>query len=116
MCIRDRVDTFDHRFEKSTQHISIAKKADCFIIAPATANVIAKIVHGQADDMLTTTFLACQCPKLIAPAMNTAMFQNPITQDNLKLAKHYGIQIIEPISGHLAGGDAGMGKLADLET
>ncbi|GAA6426463.1 bifunctional phosphopantothenoylcysteine decarboxylase/phosphopantothenate--cysteine ligase CoaBC [Dielma fastidiosa] len=110
------VDTFDHRFEKSTQHISIAKKADCFIIAPATANVIAKIVHGQADDMLTTTFLACQCPKLIAPAMNTAMFQNPITQDNLKLAKHYGIQIIEPISGHLACGDAGMGKLADLET
>lgn len=108
------VDTFDHRFEKSTQHISIAKKADCFILAPATANVIAKVVHGLADDMLTTTFLACQCPKLIAPAMNTGMYQNPITQANLKLAKQFGIQIIQPISGHLACGDEGMGKLADI--
>lgn len=108
------VDTFDHRFEKSTQHISIAKKADCFILAPATANVIAKVVHGLADDMLTTTFLACQCPKLIAPAMNTGMYQNPITQANLKLAIQFGIQIIQPISGHLACGDEGMGKLADI--
>lgn len=108
------VDTFDHRFEKSTQHISIAKKADCFILAPATANVIAKVVHGLADDMLTTTFLACQCPKLIAPAMNTGMYQNPITRANLKLAKQFGIQIIQPVSGHLACGDEGMGKLADI--
>lgn len=108
------IDTFDHRFEKSTQHISIAKKADCFILVPATANVIAKVVHGLADDMLTTTFLACQCPKLIAPAMNTGMYQNPITQANLKLAEHFGMQIIQPVSGHLACGDEGMGKLADI--
>lgn len=108
------VDTFDHRFEKSTQHISIAKKADCFILAPATANVIAKVVHGLADDMLTTTFLACQCPKLIAPAMNTGMYQNPITQANLKLAEQFNMQIIKPVSGHLACGDEGMGKLADI--
>lgn len=108
------VETFDHRFEKSTQHISIAKKADCFILVPATANVIAKVVHGLADDMLTTTFLACSCPKLIAPAMNTGMYQNPITQANLKLAGQFGMQIIKPVSGHLACGDEGMGKLADI--
>ncbi len=110
------VNTFDQRFEKSTKHISIAKKADCFMIAPASADVIAKVVHGIADDMLTTTFLACTCPKLIAPAMNTNMFQNPITQDNLIKAKHYGMQIVEPEVGHLACGDVGSGKMADIET
>lgn len=110
------VDTFDHRFERSTKHISIAKKADCFIIAPATANVIAKIANGLADDMLSTTFLACRCPKLIAPAMNTNMYENPITQDNLRKCAHYGIEIIDSASGFLACGDVGKGKMADIET
>ncbi len=108
------VDTFDHRFEKKTQHISVAKKADAFILAPASANVIAKVANGLADDMLTTTFLACNCQKLIAPAMNTNMYNNPITQDNLNKCRHYGMKIIEPISGHLACGDEAMGKLADV--
>lgn len=109
------IDTFDRNFQYSTQHISIAKKADLFIVAPATANFIAKAVHGLADDMLTTTFLACDCPKYIAPAMNTKMYLNPITQDNLKLAKKYGFKLISPVSGHLACGDAGLGKLAGLD-
>lgn len=108
------VDTFDQRFMRSTQHISIAKKADCFVIVPATANVIAKVAHGLADDMLTTTFLACNCPKVIAPAMNTGMLENPITQANLKLCSNYGITIIDSSVGHLACGDIGKGKLADI--
>lgn len=108
------VDTFDRNFEYSTQHISISKKADLFIVTPATANFIAKAVHGLADDMLSTTFLACDCPKIIAPAMNTKMYLNPITQNNLKLCEQYGFRILSPVSGHLACGDAGMGKLAGL--
>lgn len=112
---RVMVDTFDHNFQYSTQHISIAKKADVFIVVPATANFIAKAVHGMADDMLTTTFLACDCPKIIAPAMNTKMYLNEITQDNLRLCNQYGFTIVSPISGHLACGDNGLGKLADLD-
>lgn len=109
------VDTFDRNFQYSTQHISISKKADLFIVTPATANFIAKAVHGLADDMLTTTFLACDCPKIIAPAMNTKMYLNPITQNNLKLCETYGYKILSPVRGHLACGDAGMGKLAGLD-
>ena len=112
---RVMVDTFDRQHSYSTQHISIAQKADLFIVAPATANFIAKVVHGICDDMLTTTFLACDCPKLIAPAMNTKMYLNPVTQDNLCLCEKYGYDIISPVSGHLACGDSGMGKLADLD-
>lgn len=110
------VDTFDRNFQYSTQHISISKKADLFVVVPATANFIAKAVHGLADDMLSTTFLACDCPKFIAPAMNTKMYLNPITQDNLKLCEKYGFKLISPVSGHLACGDQGIGKLADLNT
>lgn len=109
------VDTFDRQFQYSTQHVSIAKKADLFIVTPATANFIAKAVHGICDDMLTTTFLACDCPKLIAPAMNTKMYLNPVTQNNLHLCEEYGYELISPISGHLACGDDGVGKLADLD-
>ena len=109
------VDTFDRQFTYSTQHIAIAKKADLFIVAPATANFIAKAVHGICDDMLTTTFLACDCPKLIAPAMNTKMYLNPVTQDNLNLCTKYGYDLISPVNGHLACGDSGIGKLADLD-
>lgn len=109
------IDTFDHRFPRSTQHVSIAKKADCFIVAPATANFIAKAAHGICDDMLTTTFLACNCPKLIAVAMNTQMLENPITQRNIQMCRDFGIEIIESISGYLACGDAGKGKMADIE-
>lgn len=108
------VDTFNRNFNYSTQHISLAKKADLMIVVPATANFIAKAVHGICDDMLTTSFLACNCPKLIAPAMNTNMYLNPVTQDNLKLCEKYGYTLISPISGHLACGDNGIGKLADL--
>lgn len=107
--------TFDQPDEYSIEHISLAKKADAFIVAPATANVIAKLANGICDDMLTTTFLACDCPKLIAPAMNTKMYENPITQDNLKKLKHYGIEIIEPAEGLLACKDVGKGKLADID-
>lgn len=110
------VDTFDRNFIHSTQHISISKKADLFIITPATANILSKVVHGLADDMLSTTFLACDCPKLIAPAMNSKMYLNPITQDNLKKCTEYGIGIISPVTGHLACGDDGIGKLADNDT
>lgn len=108
------VDTFDQRFMRSTQHISVAKKADCFIIAPATANIIAKVANGLADDMLSTTFLACTCPKLIALAMNTAMLENPITRANIERCRSYGMKIIESQVGHLACGDVGKGKLADI--
>lgn len=108
------IDTFDDRFERSTQHISIAKKCDCFVVAPATANFIAKAAHGIADDMLTTTFLACTCPKLIVPAMNTQMLENPITQNNIRLCKEYGMRFIESEHGHLACGDVGKGKMANI--
>ena len=109
-------DTFDRNFEFQVEHIALAKKADIVMIAPATANVIAKLAHGIADDMLTTTVLACRCPKLIAPAMNTAMYENPVTQDNLKLLVKYGMEIIEPASGYLACGDTGAGKMPEPET
>lgn len=107
------VDTFDRNFEFSVEHVALAKKADIFMLAPATANVIAKAVHGLADDMLTTTFLACRCPKYISPAMNTQMYENPITQDNLKLCASYGIHVIDPAVGYLACGDTGAGKMPE---
>lgn len=110
------IDTFDRNFKYDVTHISLAKQADLFMVAPATANTIAKLAHGLADDMLTTTFLASNCPKMISPAMNTQMFENPITQDNLKLCQKYGMKIIEPASGHLACGDSGRGKMPEPET
>ena len=108
------VSTFDRVADRSVKHIAIAKRADVFAIVPASASVIAKIVHGLADDMLTTTFLAASCPKIICPAMNTAMYENPITQRNIGLLKEYGMEVVEPESGFLACGDVGSGKLADL--
>ena len=105
------VDTFDRNFQFNVEHISIAKLADVVLIAPATANVIGKISHGIADDMLTTTVMACTCPKIFAPAMNTNMYLNPIVQDNLKTLKHYGYEVIEPDNGFLACGDIGAGKM-----
>lgn len=107
------VDTFDRNFEFSVEHVSIAKKADVVLIAPASANVIAKLAHGLADDMLTTTVLACTCKKIISPAMNTRMYENPITQDNLELLRHYGMEVITPASGYLACGDTGAGKMPE---
>ena len=109
------VDTFDRNFEFQVEHVSLAKAADLCLIAPATANVIAKMAHGLADDMLTTTVLACQCKKLVSPAMNTRMYENPITQDNLDILRKYGFTIIEPSSGYLACGDTGAGKFPDPE-
>lgn len=109
------VDTFDRNFSFSVEHIAIAKKADVFLVAPASANVIAKMAHGIADDMLTTTFLACKCPKIISPAMNTGMFENEIVQDNLKILKKYGMQVVEPATGYLACGDTGAGKMPEPE-
>lgn len=110
------IDTFDRNFEFEVEHISVAKWADIVLVAPATANVIGKLANGLADDMLTTTLLACKCKKLIAPAMNTQMYQNPIVQDNMKKLEHYGMEMIHPISGHLACGDTGMGKMVEPET
>lgn len=107
------VDTFDRNFKFDVEHISLAKKADIFMIAPATANVIAKIANGIADDMLTTTFLASKCKKIVSPAMNTAMFENQITQDNISKLKKYGIGIVEPQNGLLACGDTGAGKMPE---
>ncbi|MDE7368141.1 MAG: bifunctional phosphopantothenoylcysteine decarboxylase/phosphopantothenate--cysteine ligase CoaBC [Lachnospiraceae bacterium] len=105
------VDTFDRNFNYNIEHVSLAKKADIVLIAPASANVIGKIANGIADDMLTTTVMACQCKKLIAPAMNTRMFENPIVQDNLKKLEHYGMTIIETEVGLLACKDVGAGKM-----
>lgn len=110
------VDTFDRNFRFQVEHVALAKRADVFMIAPATANGIAKVAHGIADDMLTTTFLACQAPKLIVPAMNTRMYENPITQDNLKICRQYGMKVIEPSKGYLACGDEGAGKMPEPET
>ena len=107
------VDTFDRNFQYDVAHISLANAADLLLIAPATANVIAKVAHGQADDMLTTVTLAAHCPKLVAPAMNTHMLENPITQDNLKTLAHYGVTVIPSGSGMLACGDVGSGRLPD---
>ena len=109
------VDTFDRNFQYSVEHVSIAKKADVVMIAPASANVIAKMAHGIADDMLTTTVLACKCKKIVAPAMNTNMFTNEIVQDNIEVLKKYGFEIVEPDSGRLACGDIGAGKLPSEE-
>lgn len=109
------VDTFDRNFQYSVEHVSLAKQADVFLIAPASANVIAKAAHGLADDMLTTTLLACTCPKIVAPAMNTRMFQNEIVQDNMKILKKYGMEVIHPTSGYLACGDTGEGKMPEPE-
>lgn len=108
-------DTFDRNHEYSTEHVALAKQAAAVIVAPATANVIAKLAHGIADDMLTTTILACDCPKIIAPAMNTRMYENPITQDNMKLLKKYGMTIALPENGRLACGDTGAGKMRSPE-
>lgn len=109
------VDTFDRNFVHQVEHIALADRTDLVIIAPATANVCAKLAHGLADDMLTTTALACRCPKLIAPAMNTNMYENPVTQDNLAALRHYGWEVIEPASGRLACGATGKGKLPEPE-
>ena len=109
------VDTFDRNFEFSVEHVAIAKRADVLMIAPASANVIAKIAHGIADDMLTTTALACRCHKIIAPAMNTNMYENPVTQDNLKICEKYGMEVIKPATGYLACGDTGAGKMPEPE-
>nr|WP_024836212.1 bifunctional phosphopantothenoylcysteine decarboxylase/phosphopantothenate--cysteine ligase CoaBC [Clostridium sp. 12(A)] len=109
------IDTFDRNFQYSVEHVSLAKLADVVMVAPASANVISKIAHGMADDMLTTTVLACKCKKIIAPAMNTNMFENPILQDNLKLCASYGMEIIDPAVGYLACGDTGAGKMPEPE-
>ena len=110
------VDTFDRNFQFQVEHVSIAKKADVVMIAPASANVIGKLAHGIADDMLTTTIMACKCKKIISPAMNTNMFENPIVQDNLKTLEHYGYEVIDPAVGYLACGDTGAGKMPEPET
>ena len=112
---RTMVDTFDRNFSHQVEHISLAERTDLVIIAPATANVCAKLAHGLADDMLTTTVLACRCPKLIAPAMNTNMYENPVTQDNLEILRRYGWDVIEPASGRLACGAVGKGKMPEPE-
>lgn len=109
------VNTFDRNFQYSVEHVSLAKLADVVMVAPASANVISKIAHGMADDMLTTTVLACKCKKIIAPAMNTNMYENPIVQDNLKLCASYGMEIIDPAVGYLACGDTGAGKMPEPE-
>ena len=109
------VDTFDRNFQYSVEHVALAKQADVVLVAPARANVIGKIAHGIADDMLTTTVMACKCKKIIAPAMNTNMFDNPILQDNLKILEHYGYEVISPAVGYLACGDTGAGKMPEPE-
>ncbi len=109
------VDTFDRNFEFQVEHVSLAKQTDVFLTAPASANVIAKAAHGIADDMLTTTLLACTCPKIFAPAMNTRMYQNPVVQDNMEILKRYGMEVITPADGYLACGDTGEGKMPEPE-
>lgn len=109
------VDTFDRNFQHSVEHVSLAKQTDVFMVAPASANVIAKAAHGIADDMLTTTLLACECPKIFAPAMNTRMYRNMVTQDNLRLLEHYHMEVITPATGYLACGDTGEGKMPEPE-
>lgn len=109
------VDTFDRNFQYNVEHVSLAKQADVVLIAPATANVIAKLAHGLADDMLTTTALACNCKKIVSPAMNTQMYDNPITQDNINKLKDYGFEVIDPTVGMLACGDVGAGKMPEPE-
>ena len=110
---RCHTDTFDRNHEYSTEHVYLASRADAVIIAPATANVIAKLACGIADDMLTTTVLACDCPKIVVPAMNTRMYENPVTQDNLEKLRKYGVTVVEPAAGRLACGDVGKGKMPE---
>ena len=110
------VDTFDRNFQFQVEHVSIAKKADVVMIAPASANVIGKLANGLADDMLTTTVMACRCQKILAPAMNTAMYENPVVQDNIRRLQTYGYEVITPASGYLACGDTGAGKMPEPET
>ena len=110
------VDTFDRNFQYSVEHVALAKRADVDLVAPASANVIGKIANGIADDMLTTTVMACKCKKIISPAMNTQMFENPIVQDNLKKLEHYGYEVIQPAVGLLACKDVGAGKMPEPET
>ena len=110
------VDTFDRNFQFQVEHVSIAKKADVVMIAPASANVIGKLANGLADDMLTTTVMACRCQKILSPAMNTAMYENPVVQDNIRKLKNYGYEVITPASGYLACGDTGAGKIPEPET
>ena len=110
------VDTFDRNFQFQVEHVSIPKKADVVMIAPASANVIGKLANGLADDMLTTTVMACRCQKILAPAMNTAMYENPVVQDNIRKLKNYGYEVITPASGYLACGDTGAGKMPEPET
>ena len=110
------VDTFDRNFQFQVEHVSIAKKADVVMIAPASANVIGKLAHGLADDMLTTTVMACRCQKILAPAMNTAMYENPVVQDNIRKLQTYGYEVITPASGYLSCGDTGAGKMPEPET
>lgn len=110
------VDTFDRNFQYNVEHVALAKRADIFMVAPASANVIGKMANGIADDMLTTTILAAKCPKLVSPAMNTNMYTNQIVQDNLEKLKHYGFEIIDPANGYLACGDTGAGKMPEPET
>jgi len=109
------IDTFDRNFNYNVEHVALAKKADLVLVAPASANVIAKIAHGIADDMLTTTVLACSCKKLISPAMNTRMYENPVVQDNLKILQSYGMEVIEPATGFLACKDIGAGKMPEAQ-
>ncbi|MDO4331678.1 MAG: bifunctional phosphopantothenoylcysteine decarboxylase/phosphopantothenate--cysteine ligase CoaBC [Eubacteriales bacterium] len=109
------VDTFDRNFQYSVEHVSLAKQTDVFLVAPASANVIAKAACGIADDMLTTTLLACECPKIVAPAMNTRMYKNPIVQNNIKILQNYGMEVITPATGYLACGDTGEGKMPEPE-
>ena len=109
------MDTFDRNFQYNVEHVALAKKADVVMIAPASANCIGKLAHGIADDMLTTTIMACKCKKILAPAMNTNMFENPIVQDNLKVLEHYGYEIVESAYGYLACGDTGQGKMPEPE-
>ena len=110
------VDTFDRNFQFQVEHVSIAKKADVVMIAPASANVIGKLANGLADDMLTTTVMACRCQKILSPAMNTAMYENPVVQDNIRKLQTYGYEVITPASGYLACGDTGAGKMPEPET
>ena len=112
---RVSVDTFDRNYQFQVEHIALADQADLVLVAPATANVLAKLAHGLADDMLTTTILACTCPKIAAPAMNTKMYENPVTQDNLNTLRRYGWEIVEPASGRLACGAVGKGKMPEPE-
>ncbi|NBI91956.1 bifunctional phosphopantothenoylcysteine decarboxylase/phosphopantothenate--cysteine ligase CoaBC [Lachnospiraceae bacterium] len=110
------IDTFDRNFEYSVEHVSLAKRTDVVLVAPATANVIGKLANGIADDMLTTTVMACECKKIVAPAMNTHMYHNAVVQDNIKKLQHYGMEVVMPDTGYLACGDVGEGKMPSEQT